>query len=91
MTTLQMQDYWLGMRINGGRYAISTKFIHAVFLHPEPEQGMKDLRINGAAFDKSGNLWVGNGWSKNGIKKPQRCNSLRLIDFYKNAIKLMLL
>jgi signal transduction histidine kinase len=47
MTTLEIKDYWLGMRINGGRYAISTKFIHAVFLHSESEQMMKDLRING--------------------------------------------
>ena len=53
MTTLQMQDYWLGMRINGGRYAISTKFIHAVFLHPEPEQSMKDLRIQGSRYQES--------------------------------------
>ncbi|MBU3558461.1 hypothetical protein [Polynucleobacter sp. Nonnen-W13] len=52
MTTLQMQDYWLGMRINGGRYAISTKLIQAVFLHPESEQMMKDLRINGVVVYK---------------------------------------
>jgi len=34
-----------------------------------PNPNYKDIRINGVAFDKSGNLWVGNGWSKNGLKK----------------------
>jgi hypothetical protein len=47
MTISEIQEYWLGMRINGGRYALSTKSIRAVFLYPESEQSMRDLRING--------------------------------------------
>ncbi|MBK0369772.1 type IX secretion system anionic LPS delivery protein PorZ [Flavobacterium agrisoli] len=27
-----------------------------------------DIRVNATAFDKSGNLWIGNGWVKNGLK-----------------------
>ena len=49
-------------------YNESNSTLESLLLNP-PNPNYKDLRINGAAFDKSGNLWVGNGWSKNGIKK----------------------
>ena len=49
-------------------YNESNSTLESLLLNP-PNPNYKDLRINGAAFDKSGNLWVGNGWSKNGLKK----------------------
>ena len=49
-------------------YNESNSTLESLVLNP-PNPNYKDLRINGAAFDKSGNLWIGNGWSKNGIKK----------------------
>ena len=49
-------------------YNDSNSSLESLVLNP-PNPNYKDLRINGAAFDKSGNLWVGNGWSKNGLKK----------------------
>ena len=49
-------------------YDESNSSLESLVLNP-PNPNYKDLRINGAAFDKSGNLWVGNGWSKNGLKK----------------------
>ena len=49
-------------------YDESNSTLESLVLNP-PNPNYKDIRINGAAFDKSGNLWVGNGWSKNGIKK----------------------
>ncbi len=49
-------------------YNESNSTLESLLLNP-PNPNYKDIRINGAAFDKSGNLWVGNGWSKNGLKK----------------------
>ena len=49
-------------------YDESNSSLESLVLTP-PNPNYKDLRINGAAFDKSGNLWIGNGWSKNGLKK----------------------
>ena len=49
-------------------YNESNSTLESLLLNP-PNPNYKDLRINGAAFDRSGNLWVGNGWSKNGLKK----------------------
>jgi sugar lactone lactonase YvrE len=49
-------------------YNESNSSLESLVLNP-PNPNYKDIRINGAAFDKSGNLWVGNGWSKNGLKK----------------------
>jgi hypothetical protein len=49
-------------------YNESNSSLESLVLSP-PNLNYKDIRINGAAFDKSGNLWIGNGWSKNGIKK----------------------
>ena len=49
-------------------YNESNSTLESLVLNP-PNANYKDIRINGAAFDKSGNLWVGNGWSKNGLKK----------------------
>jgi sugar lactone lactonase YvrE len=49
-------------------YNESNSSLESLVLNP-PNPNYKDLRINGAAFDKSGNLWIGNGWSKNGLKK----------------------
>ena len=49
-------------------YDESNSTLESLVLNP-PNPNYKDIRINGAAFDKSGNLWVGNGWSKNGLKK----------------------
>jgi ligand-binding sensor domain-containing protein len=49
-------------------YNDSNSTLESLVLNP-PNPNYKDLRINGAAFDKSGSLWVGNGWSKNGLKK----------------------
>ena len=47
MNYLDQQDYWLGLRINGERYALSAVFVHSVFLHHESEQMVKDLRVTG--------------------------------------------
>lgn len=47
MNSLENQDYWLGLRINNERYALSASHIHTVFLHPEPEQSIKELKISG--------------------------------------------
>jgi len=49
-------------------YNESNSSLESLVLSP-PNPNYKDIRINGVAFDKSGNLWVGNGWSKNGLKK----------------------
>lgn len=49
-------------------YNESNSSLESLVLTP-PNPNYKDLRINGAAFDKSGNLWIGNGWNKNGLKK----------------------
>jgi hypothetical protein len=50
MTSLWSQDYWLGMTINGERYALSTNLVHSVFFSLEPEQSVKDLRISGVVI-----------------------------------------
>lgn len=72
-------------------YNESNSTLESLVLNP-PNSNYKDIRINGAAFDKSGNLWVGNGWSKNGIKKltPQGAWSSVNIEpisqrFYENS------
>ena len=49
-------------------YNKNNSTLESLTLNP-PNPNYIDIRINGAAFDKSGNLWVGNGWSKNGLKK----------------------
>jgi len=49
-------------------YNESNSALQSLVLNP-PNSNYKDIRINGAAFDKTGNLWVGNGWNKNGLKK----------------------
>ena len=49
-------------------YNESNSTLESLVLNP-PNPNYKDIRINGAAFDKLGNLWVGNGRSKNGLKK----------------------
>ena len=49
-------------------YNESNSTLESLVLNP-PNPNYKDIRINGAAFDKNGNLWVGNGWNKNGLKK----------------------
>ena len=47
MNSLENQDYWLGLRINGERYALAASQVHSVFLYPEPEQSIKELKISG--------------------------------------------
>ena len=47
MSSPQNQDYWLGLRINGERYAMPASDVQTVFLHPEPEQLIKELKISG--------------------------------------------
>ena len=49
-------------------YNKNNSTLESLTLNP-PNPSYVDIRINGAAFDKSGNLWVGNGYSKNGLKK----------------------
>ena len=49
-------------------YNQNNSTLESLTLNP-PNPTYVDIRINGAAFDKSGNLWVGNGYSKNGLKK----------------------
>lgn len=49
-------------------YNQNNSTLESLILNP-PNPNYIDIRINGVAFDKSGNLWVGNGWSKNGLKK----------------------
>jgi chemotaxis signal transduction protein len=47
MNALENQEYWLGLRIHGERYALPASQVHSVFLSPEPEQSIKDLKISG--------------------------------------------
>ena len=47
MNSLENRDYWLGLRINNERYALPASHVHTVFLHPEPEQSIKELKISG--------------------------------------------
>ena len=49
-------------------YNQNNSTLESLKLNP-PNPSYVDIRINGAAFDKTGNLWVGNGYSKNGLKK----------------------
>ncbi|MEY3499219.1 MAG: hypothetical protein RL308_888 [Bacteroidota bacterium] len=49
-------------------YNKNNSTLESLTLNP-PNPNYIDIRINGAAFDKTGNLWVGNGYSKNGLKK----------------------
>jgi hypothetical protein len=47
MSSLENQEYWLGLRINGERYALPASHVYSVFLCPEVEQSIKDLKIAG--------------------------------------------
>jgi hypothetical protein len=60
-------------------YNESNSSLESLVLNP-PNPNYKDLRINGAAFDKSGNLWIGNGWCKNGLKKLTTQGSWSSVD-----------
>jgi hypothetical protein len=46
----------------------SNSTLQSLVLNP-PNPNYIDIRINGAAFDKNGNLWVANAWNKYGLKK----------------------
>jgi hypothetical protein len=47
MSSTVNHGYWLGLRINGERYAVPASRVHSVFLSPDPEQSIKDLKISG--------------------------------------------
>jgi chemotaxis signal transduction protein len=60
MNNLDSQEYWLGFRINGERYALSAALVHSVFLHPEAEQSVKDLRISGVVVHEGEPVYLRN-------------------------------
>lgn len=47
MSSIENHGYWLGLRINGERYAMPASQVHSVFISPDPEQSIKDLKISG--------------------------------------------
>jgi chemotaxis signal transduction protein len=69
MNNSESQEYWLGLRINGERYALSTAFVHSVFLHPEPEQSVKDLRISGVVVHDGEPVYLRNHFQLLGYKR----------------------
>ena len=53
-------EHWLGMRINGERYALPANAVHSVFLHPEAEQSLGDLRISGVVVHEGAPVYLRN-------------------------------
>ncbi len=60
MNNLENLEYWLGMRINGERYALPANLVQSVFLHPEAEQSLKDLRISGVVIHEGEPVYLRN-------------------------------
>jgi chemotaxis signal transduction protein len=60
MTPIDNPEYWLGMRINGERYALPASSVQSVFLYPESEQSLKDLRISGVVVHEGAPVYLRN-------------------------------
>jgi hypothetical protein len=60
MSPLENHDYWLGLRINGERYALPASQVHTVFLHSEPEQSIKELKISGVVVHEGEPVYLRN-------------------------------
>ncbi len=60
MSSLENQEYWLGLRINGERYALPASLVHSVFLCPEAEQSIKDLKISGVVVHEGEPVYLRN-------------------------------
>ena len=60
MSSLENQDYWLGLRINGERYALPASQVHTVFLHSEQEQSIKELKITGVVVHEGEPVYMRN-------------------------------
>lgn len=60
MSTIDNPEYWLGMRINGERYALAASAVQSVFLYPEAEQSLKDLRISGVVVHEGAPVYLRN-------------------------------
>jgi chemotaxis signal transduction protein len=69
MSSLENQEYWLGLRINGERYALPASHVHSVFLSPEIEQSIKDLKISGVVVHEGEPVYLRNHFQ---LLKPQR-------------------
>jgi hypothetical protein len=48
------------MRINGERYALPASSVESVFLYPESEQSLKDLRISGVVVHEGAPVYLRN-------------------------------
>ena len=53
-------EYWLGMRINSERYALPASAVQSVFLYPEAEQSLNDLRISGVVVHEGAPVYLRN-------------------------------
>ena len=60
MSNLENPEYWLGMRINGERYVLPASSVQSVFLYPEAEQSLKDLRISGVVVHEGAPVYLRN-------------------------------
>lgn len=60
MINIENPEYWLGMRINGERYALAASAVQSVFLYPEAEQSLKDLRISGVVVHEGAPVYLRN-------------------------------
>ena len=60
MSSLDNQEYWLGLRINGERYALAASHVFCVFLCPEVEQSIKDLKISGVVVHEGEPVYLRN-------------------------------
>ena len=60
MNNTENPEYWLGMRINGERYALPASSVESVFLYPESEQSLKDLRISGVVVHEGAPVYLRN-------------------------------
>jgi chemotaxis signal transduction protein len=60
MNSLENQEYWLGLRINGERYALPASHVYSVFLCPALEQSIKDLKISGVVVHEGEPVFLRN-------------------------------
>jgi hypothetical protein len=74
MSSLENQEYWLGLRINGERYALPASLVHSVFLCPQVEQSIKDLRISGVVVHEGEPVYLRNHFQL--LKTGQRVESI---------------
>jgi hypothetical protein len=60
MMNSEKPEHWLGMRINGERYALPARSVQSVFLYPEAEQSLGDLRISGVVVHEGAPVYLRN-------------------------------